>query len=226
MTIIAKPQPGLRALRQPTDAGGGDDPDPPDRIRQYAPRSVLTFGRAISADDYEAVAANAPDVQRVRSVFAWDAARQRSTVFLYVGDTPAAVESVRKALATSADPNRPLNVKQATAAPVALTVTLRTASDHITEDVIAGVVQALANEDTGLLGVNQIGIGENFYFSQISAACLDVAGVESVAEIQVEPYGWTSDVKSSISIEQRLLLADPSEFFLVQSLLVEERNGA
>jgi hypothetical protein len=29
-------------------------------VRTYAPRAVLTFGRAVSADDYEAIAAQAP----------------------------------------------------------------------------------------------------------------------------------------------------------------------
>ena len=45
LTVIANPIPGLRALRNPVAAGGGSDPDPPDMIRTYAPRSVLTFNR-------------------------------------------------------------------------------------------------------------------------------------------------------------------------------------
>ena len=52
ISIISKPFAGVRGIRQPVLAGGGAAPDPRDQIRKYAPKSVLTFGRAISADDY------------------------------------------------------------------------------------------------------------------------------------------------------------------------------
>src|SRR5262249_6410936 len=93
LTVITKPVPGVRGVRQPATAGGGSDPDPREQIRRLAPKSVLTFGRAISADDYEAIAAHAPGVTRVRSYFAWNAQEQRAIVTLYVGDTLAAVDS-------------------------------------------------------------------------------------------------------------------------------------
>ena len=40
--------------------------------RRTRPASVLTFGRAISADDYETVAALAPGVARARAYWTWD----------------------------------------------------------------------------------------------------------------------------------------------------------
>ena len=60
LTVIAQSYPGLRSVLNPVAVGGGADPDPPDQIRRYAPRSVLTFGRAVSVFDYEALAAQAP----------------------------------------------------------------------------------------------------------------------------------------------------------------------
>ncbi|MDD5037436.1 MAG: hypothetical protein PHE55_22140, partial [Methylococcaceae bacterium] len=47
LTVILQPQPGLKAIRNPVAMGGGADPDPPSKIRKYAPRPVLTFGRAV-----------------------------------------------------------------------------------------------------------------------------------------------------------------------------------
>ena len=68
LTTILRPQPGLSAIRNPVAPGGGADPDPPEQIRRYAPRSVLTFGRAVSGDDYETIAAQTPGVRRARAV--------------------------------------------------------------------------------------------------------------------------------------------------------------
>ncbi len=180
LTVIAKPYPGLRALRHPVAGGGGSDPDPANQIRRYAPRSVLTFGRAISADDYEAIASRAPGVKRVRAIYGWDAQDQRATVKLHVGDDPAAVDSAREALRLSADPNRAVSVLPATPVPIGIGVLIRVSADRIAADVVAQVREALLDADRGLFGDNRIRIGEGIYFSQLSAACLGVPGVEAM----------------------------------------------
>ena len=180
ISVISKPIAGVRGIRQPMAAGGGADPDPRDHIRHYAPKSVLTFGRAISADDYDAIAARAPGVTRVRSYFAWNAQEQRATVTLYVGDDVAAVTSARNALLLSADPNRPVSVLAATQVRTALLLAIRVEPGRILEDVVAQVKAALADPDTGLLGLRRTGVGESIYFSQISERSLSVPGVDAV----------------------------------------------
>jgi predicted phage baseplate assembly protein len=180
LTVIAKPYPGLRALQHPVAGGGGGDPDPASQIRRYAPRSVLTFGRAISADDYEAIASRAPGVARVRAIYGWDAQDQRATVKLHVGDDLPAVDSAREALRLSADPNRTVSVLPATPVPIGIGVLIRVSPDRITADVVAQVRDALLDPDHGLFGTNRIRIGESIYFSQLSAACLGVPGVEAL----------------------------------------------
>jgi hypothetical protein len=167
-------------VRYPVAGGGGSDPDPREQIRRYAPHSVLTFGRAISVDDYEAIASGAPGVTRVRAYYAWDAQEQRATVSLYVGDTPDAATSARKALLVSADPNRPLSVLPAAAVHALLLIGIRIQAGLIMDEVVAAVRSALTDPDTGLLGERRTGIGESFYFSQISNACQNVAGVDAV----------------------------------------------
>ena len=181
LNVITKPFPGLRAVRYPVAGGGGADPDPSSQIRKYAPKSVLTFGRAISADDYEAIAAGAPSVQRVRAYYAWNPEEQRATVTLYVGNTPAAVDSAKNALRASADPDRPVSVLSATAVYAALFIAIRVQPGRILEDVKAAVRTTLADSETGLFGVNRTGIGETIYFSQMSDRCQSVPGVDAVS---------------------------------------------
>lgn len=180
LTVISKPLPGVVAVRQPTASGGGADPDSPAHIRHDAPRSILTFGRAISADDYDVIAARAPGVARVRSYFAWNADEQRATVKLYVGDTPAALESARNALRLSADPNRRVTVLAASPVLAALFVGLRIAPGRVPQEVAAEVRSALAEPESGLLGARRLGIGESIYFSQLAKACLDVPDVQAL----------------------------------------------
>ncbi len=180
LTVITQPQPNLKAIVAPVPLQPGSDPDPPAQIRRYAPQSVLTFGRAISADDYETIAAQAPGVARARSYWDWDEIAQRGRPTLYVGDDAGAVAAARQALALSADPNRPALIKQATAAPIALALTVVVSPDRKPEAVRTGVQAALSDPDTGLFGTRNVQIGQAVFESEIVAACLRVPGAVAV----------------------------------------------
>lgn len=211
LTIISKPFPGLRTVRQPEDAGGGTDPEPRDQMRRLAPRSVLTFGRAISADDYETLAAQAPGVTRVRAVYGWNAQEQRATITLYVGDTPAAVDSARNALLVSADPNRPVSVLAATRVSFLLHLAIRVEPGRIAEDVVSGVRTGLA----GLFGPGVAPIGHSFYFSQVSEACLGVPGVRAVSFVSFT-FDRPDPVTGLLSGRPPRINASVGEFFEIQ----------
>jgi predicted phage baseplate assembly protein len=185
LTVVAKPLPNLKAIRNPVAVGGGSDPDPPEQIRRYAPRSVLTFGRAVSADDYETIAAQAPGVSRARSYWAWDPSDQRALVTIYVGDDAAAVDSARKALENADDPNRPVSVQAATPVPLRLALAVRIAADRLPDPVLAAVRAALVDPDRGVLGANVVRIGRPLFESRIDAACVDCPGVLAVHGLAV-----------------------------------------
>ena len=180
LTVISQPQPGLKSIRNPVAVGGGDDPDPASKIRQYAPGSVLTFGRAVSGDDYEAIAAQTPGVARARVYWGWDDAEQRTMVSVYVGDDQSAKDAAEIALSAAADPNRPRRVLLATKIPIAISLTLEIAADRVPSDVVSQVTAALTDPDYGLLGVNTVRIGQSLYESQIYETCLNIAGTIAV----------------------------------------------
>ena len=143
LTSILEPLPGLQGIRNPVAVGGGADPDPPEQIRRYAPRSVLTFGRAISGDDYETVAAQTPGVRRARAYWSWDAVAQRRTVKVFVGDDDAAVVAATTALRAFADPNRPVLVALAGSIYPDLTLTVEVDPAFDPDAVAAAVGAAL-----------------------------------------------------------------------------------
>jgi predicted phage baseplate assembly protein len=185
LTVIATPQPGLSAILNPVAAGGGSDPEPSSKIRKYAPLSVLAFGRAISGDDYEAIAASTPGVNRASAVWSFDPLQQRTVVTVYVGDDPSAQAAALLALRGDADPNRPVNVLLATQLPLQVSLTIEVAPNQDIPTVVAAAQTKLTDPDNGLFGANRIGIGEVIYKSQIYAACLSAAGAVAVHGLKV-----------------------------------------
>jgi hypothetical protein len=180
LTTVLRPQPGLASIRNPIPPGGGADPDPPEQIRRYAPRSVLTFGRAVSGDDYETIAAQTPGVTRARAVWGWDATSQRSTVRVLVGDDAGALTAARDALRSFADPNRPVVVALATPVYADLSLTLEVDRDRDPEVVRAAVSAALLDPQAPPFGGEVARIGQPIYNSEIYEACLGAAGTVAV----------------------------------------------
>lgn len=202
LTTILKPQQNLASIRNPVSVWGGADAERPQDVRDDAPKSVLTFGRAISGDDYETVAALAPSVDRARAYWTWDAGSQRCVVKVYVGDDAGAAASARNALAGAEDPNRPVTVVQA--APIAIVVncTLLIAPDRVAADVAATATTALEE----LFAPDSMAIGRRLYTSAVESALL-VAGVAAVHGLAVtaagsdifndEPVGWADPGEGS-----------------------------
>ncbi len=80
--------PGLQSVTNPEPTTGGTDRESPDRIRINAPGSIRTFGRAVSADDYTALALTYPGVSRAKASWVTidpRAACQRESVITRAG---------------------------------------------------------------------------------------------------------------------------------------------
>jgi hypothetical protein len=189
LTQILDPAPNLAAVRNPVLAYGGADPDAPEQVRELAPRSVLTFGRAVSGADYAAVAAQAPGVTRAAAEWAWDPGQQRSMVRVHVGDDAGAVAAARVALRQQSDPNRPVAVVPAQKCRTELLVTLVVDPAYLVADVIAAARAALMGE---LFTPAALGLGETLYRSRIEATC-DLPGVMAVHKMRmfwISPGDW------------------------------------
>jgi hypothetical protein len=205
LTTILQPQPNLAAVHNPVAVTPGADAEAPDSVQVNAPASVLSFGRAISADDYETIAAATPGVSRARAYWTWDEQEQRTLVKVYVGDDPAAAALATAALAGAADPNRPVVARPA--APIALTLScaLVIAQDRVAADVLAAAQAAIGDPATGLFSPARMAIGATLYSSQIESALL-VDGALAVHGLSVlaggtplfgEPVGYASPGEGS-----------------------------
>ena len=145
---------------------------------------MLTFGRAISADDYEAVAALAPGVARARAYSTWNPAQQRTSVIVYVGDDANAQSAAQTALAGAEDPNRPVTVQLVTTIALTVAGTLVVAANRTPAPVLAAATAALSDPLAGLFSPANMGIGQLLYESLIEAALL-VDGATAVHSLSV-----------------------------------------
>ncbi|WNG35766.1 putative baseplate assembly protein [Archangium violaceum] len=180
LSVLLQSHPGLQSVRNPVPVTGGADPDPAAKLRQLAPRSVLTFGRAISAGDYEALALESPSVNRARAYWTFDTEQQRPLIKLYVGDTPEAKTSAELAIRSASDPQRRVEVLPAQEKPVQLKLEVLKDPRFLAEEVEKGIRRALMDPETGLFGVKTARIGTTVYNSQIYEACLRVPGTLAV----------------------------------------------
>lgn len=210
LTTIVGRQANLAAIRNPVAVSGGADPQSPADVKTNAPASVFSFGRAISAADYEAVASQAAGVTRARAYWTFDAGTQRTLVKIYVNDDAGGVATASQALAGADDPNRPVTVSAARAIGVFVACTLVVAADRAVSDVVAAATAAFCDPVAGAFSPAQMGIGQRLYRSHVEAA-LAVPGVAAVHQLTVT---WTSAAPPPLILtffRQLGQVADPGE---------------
>lgn len=181
LTVIAKSFPGLQSVVNPVAVSGGSDPDPAALVKQYAPRSVLTFGRAVSVFDYQAMAAGAPGVSMASALWTWDAPNQRAGVTVFVAGEPGIASSVQTLLDASGDPNRPVTVLSATEILVTLNFRLIVLAGADLTILTNAVTTALTDPSSGVFSPPRIAIGQPLFDSNIEAVLQLIPGVIAVA---------------------------------------------
>lgn len=184
LTVIAQSYPGLRSIVNPVAVSGGSDPDPASLIKQYAPRSVLTFGRAVSVFDYQAIAAQAPGVTMATATWSLGESNQQAGVTVWVAGEPNVAASVQTLLTASGDPNRPVTAVQAIEVSVTLTMAFVIVAGTDVNALTSALITALCDPLTGLFSPANLGIGQGLFDSDIEAACLKVAGIIGIQSSQ------------------------------------------
>lgn len=182
---LARPVLGLRGVRSPIAAVEGKDPDPPERLRKDAPVSVRLLDRAISPQDFEALANLEPGVVRAVAEFVWiPSAQQAGVAVTYIGTRPP--EQLKQALADRAELGLPIQVVQATAAAATLKLTIAADPDFEKGKLEQAIKDELLDPDTGLLAVVHAPIGGQFLVSPIYEAVHSVPGVVAVQSVSLD----------------------------------------
>ncbi len=184
ITQLARPVKGLRSVRSPLKAGGGADAETSDNLRQYAPRSALLLGRAVSIDDMLVVATGVTGVRAAQVEWRWNAQRQQPVVQVwYIGETDLRADILTNIHAVS-EPDLPVEAQAASGIPFTLTIDLELDGRYIKDQVLDSARSALLDTETGLLPPERIGIGQPLYRSQVFKTLQAIPGVIAVTGVQ------------------------------------------
>jgi predicted phage baseplate assembly protein len=187
ITQIARAVTGLRQVANPVAAGGGSDADSTDDLRSNAPTSSLLLGRAVSLADFEALAREFGGVINAHASWAWDGRMQRALVKIsFISDGGSIAEALRNYLLGQSDPNVPLEATEAEAVEKSLVVDLAVDPSHNSDDVEQAVIDALMDQESGVLALENIPIGGPLFRSLVLKQIHDIAGVLSVRALRFD----------------------------------------
>jgi hypothetical protein len=186
MTIrqAVSPLKRLSQIFNPLGASGGADAESPDQIRTQAAIGALTFGRAVSLADFEAMARSYAGIVNAIAGWAWDDALQRAVVTIwYIADGGDPTADLRNWLAARADPAIEISVRPATAVPVKLVTAMDFDPAYDGTVVEASVIAALTDAQSGILSHARAPIGGAIFLSAIFEAVLAVPGVQAITNL-------------------------------------------
>jgi hypothetical protein len=209
----------VQKVTNPVPSSGGSDPDGPSQIRVSAPASLRTFGRAVSASDYAALALTFPGISKATAIWTVsDPATQQAIAHPYVQLTVATADQtpiegtllagkLRRFLDSHRDPNVLLRLQDFT--PVYLDVAVQVDIDtrfpqHATLSQVQAALNPGVNPDGsfGYFAFERLQFGQTIFLSAVYAIVQNIPGVKDVAISSLrrvgpgatEPPGTAHDV--------------------------------
>jgi hypothetical protein len=169
----------------PLPARGGIDPEPIEQAREFAPlafrRQLL---RAITADDYAAIAALNPGLQSAQAALVWTGSWYEADVALdpWQRNTadPALFAAVEAALYRVRRMGHDLRVQRAGYVPITLSMHVCALPGHERGHVKAALLRRLVGKPGGFFDHDQLSFGQSIHLSRIVAAVMAVPGVMCV----------------------------------------------
>lgn len=196
----------LLRVRNPLPAAGGQDPESPEQVRQYAPQAFRVQERAVTDEDYARVAQLYPGVQRAVARQRWTGSWY--TVYLAVdrrGGRSVAADaafkvSLRAHLARYRLAGHDLEIRDPVYVPLDIALQVCVTPDRYASDVQAALLWRLG---TGRLTGARAGqlaffhpdnfsFGDALYLSALVQAVQQVSGVASVRIVTFQRWGRTA----------------------------------
>ncbi|WP_432816864.1 putative baseplate assembly protein [Sulfitobacter sp. JB4-11] len=191
----------VRRVRNPLPAVGGRAPESMEEVRQAAPYAYRRQERAVTTEDYAAIARRFPDVQRAAATFRWNG--HGHTVFVTVdrfGGRPVTPE-FEAALITFLDGYRMAGYDLQIDAPIPVSLEIAlficAAQDHFAAQVRRAVLDQLSAERlpdgrTGFFHPDNYTFADPVYLSALYARVMAVPGVASVKATRFRRRGQRS----------------------------------
>ncbi|MEU7640004.1 putative baseplate assembly protein [Streptomyces sp. NPDC039016] len=183
--------PPVAGVRNPLPAVGGTEPEPVEQVRQLAPLDLKrTRLRAVTAEDYAALAAELPGVQRAAAEIRWTGSVHEAHVAVDAYGTedppPALLDAVGYALEGYRRIGHDLVVRPARRVPLDVALEICAEPGHQHGQILAELYQvlgdrALSGGRLGFFHPDALTFGDPVRLSRLVAVAAAVPGVRSVA---------------------------------------------
>lgn len=200
LRALLAPPVGVEEVHQPLPARGGVDPERPAEVRLYAPAAFRTQERAVTAEDWVAMARRHPEVLDAAARLRWTGSWW--TVFLTLdlaGGTRLAEDPALAArLLAELDRYRiagyDLTLRDPIDLPVALGLHACLEHDAPRAAILAALRDAFgrgrrADGGRGFFHPDNFGFGQPLYASAVIAAAMRIAGLRAVRLTEMHPVG-------------------------------------
>ena len=182
--------PPAAVVRNPLPAVGGTEPEPVEQVRQLAPLDLRrTRLRAVTADDYAALATALPGVQRAAAELRWTGSVQEAHLAIDAYGTGAPSAELLASVAQSLEPYRRIGhdlvVGAARLVPLDIALTVCAEPGHQHGQILTELYRVLgsgrlADGRLGFFHPDALTFGEPVRLSRLVAVAAAVPGVESV----------------------------------------------
>jgi hypothetical protein len=171
---------GLLTVTNPLPATGGADPEPVDAARRNAPRTVRTFGRAVSLRDFEDLVTATGEVAKAQATWVWDGLGRAIHVTVAAqsgaGFSPTDLKRLAATLSAARDPNHPLRVENHVPVDVVVRARVGVETSRRRSDVAAAARAALLDA----LSFDRLELGRPVHLSDVFRVLQEVTGVAYV----------------------------------------------
>lgn len=188
----------VAGVRNPLASLGGSEPESAEQIRRRAPHAFRTQERAVTTEDYAAVAQAYSGVQRAAATLRWTGSWY--TVFSTIDRTGGEPMDAgfELALASHVEPYRmaghDLELNDPIYVSLEIDITVCVEASHFRSAVRAALLRVLSNDDLpdgtrGVFHPDLLSFGQTIYLSPIYAAARRVPGVESLEITRFQRQG-------------------------------------
>jgi hypothetical protein len=188
-SITNIPIAGVTEVRNPIPAQGGIDPETSTQVRSYAPQAFRVQQRAVTDQDYGAIAGGYPGVSQAESTRRWTGSWY--TIFLSVNMLGGQTidSTVESAIAGYVSPFQlagyDLQIEPPVFVPLLITFTVCVAPGYLQTSVEQALYQAFSsgvqsNGRNGFFNPANFSFGQTLYLSEVVAAAMAVPGVKWV----------------------------------------------
>ena len=177
---------GVVGVRNPLPALAGAAPEPIEQVRLYAPQAFRTQERAVTADDYAAVAERHSEVQKAAATLRWTGSWH--TMFVTVdrrGGQPVDTNfetEMRAHLARFRMAGHDLEVDGPRFVPLEISLVVCVEARYFRRDVQEALLETFSNADLpdgrrAIFHPDHFTFGQPVYLSGLLASAMDVPGV-------------------------------------------------